>query len=149
MDPGVHDFSGFSCGVPELDRWVRAEAVAADRQRGVVVATVNGRVVGCAQVSEFQVEAPSGVPAAVGERAVGTAIGAVLISRLAVDHGWQRRGVASALAWQVLLIASEVAVGIRARLVVARGGVDQRFCLRFGFRPLVGHLGWGYLAHPI
>jgi hypothetical protein len=75
-------------------------------------------------------------------------IGAVLISKLAVDWAWQRRGVASTFGWQVLAVAGRVAAGTGARLVVARSDVDEvdeRLCVRFEFRPLGGHPGWGYL----
>jgi predicted N-acetyltransferase YhbS len=147
IDAVEHDCSGFSCGVAELDGWVRGDAVAADRRPGarVVVATVNGRVVGCVQLSAFQVEAALGAPAAVRDRAMPTPIGAVLISKLAVDQAWQKRGVASTLGWQAFVMASAVAVGTGAPLLVARSEVDEQFCVRLGFRPLAGHPGWDYL----
>jgi hypothetical protein len=47
-----------------------------------------------------------------------TPIGAVLISRLAVDRAWQRRGVASALGWHAVVIGTAVAVRTHARLLV-------------------------------
>jgi predicted N-acetyltransferase YhbS len=149
VDADDLDASGFSCGVPQLDRWVHHEAAATDRRPGrrVLVASVKSGVVGCMQVSAFQVEPPSG-EAVVGDRASRMPIGAVLISKLAVDRAWQRRGVASTLGWQALAVAGRVAVGTGARLVVARSDVDQvdeRWCVRFGFRPLAGHPGWGYL----
>ena len=74
-----------------------------------------------------------------------TPIGAVLISRLAVDRAWQRRGVASALGWHAVVIATAVAVGTHARLLVARSQGDEQFCVRVGFQPLAGHPGWGFL----
>jgi len=94
IDAGGQDCSDFFCGVGELDGWVRGEAVAADRRQGsrVLVAAVGGRVIGCVQLSALQVEASSDEPAGVGEGAMPTPIGAVLISRLAVDRAWQRRG---------------------------------------------------------
>jgi predicted N-acetyltransferase YhbS len=148
IDAGEHDCSAFSCGVAELDRWVRGQAVAADRREGtrVLVATVSGgRVVGCVQLTALQLEAASEGSAAVGERVAGKPIRAVLIGRLAVDRDWQRRGVASALGWQALVVAAGVAVGTHARLLVARSDGDEQSCARLGFRPLAGHPGWGFL----
>jgi hypothetical protein len=48
IDPDRHDRSDFGCGDPALDGWLRQDAVAADRQVGVVVhvAAEGGRVVG-------------------------------------------------------------------------------------------------------
>jgi hypothetical protein len=65
IESGEHEWSGFSCGVAELDGWMRDEALAADRRRGSRVrgATVSGRVVGSVQLSALQVEACSDVPA--------------------------------------------------------------------------------------
>jgi GNAT superfamily N-acetyltransferase len=148
IDAGAHDCSPFSCGVAELDGWVRGPAVAADRRQGgrVLVATVSGgRVVGCVQLSALQVEALSDGPAGVGERAVPTPIGAVLVSRLVVDRAWQRRGVGSLLGWQAVVLAAAVAIGTHARLLLARSDRGEETCDRLGFRPLGGHPGWGFL----
>jgi predicted N-acetyltransferase YhbS len=147
IDAGGHDCSDFFCGVAELDGWVRGEAVAADRRQGsrVLVAAVGRRVVGCVQLSALQVEASSDVPAGVGEGPMPTPIGAVLISRLAVDRAWQRRGVGSVLGWQAVVMAAAVAVGTHARLLVAGSDGDDQSCVRLGFQPLAGHPGWGFL----
>ena len=70
LDAGELDRSAFSCGVAELDGWVRGEAAAADRRQGsrVLVATGSGgRVVGCVQLSALEVEAALHGPAGVGE----------------------------------------------------------------------------------
>ena len=74
-----------------------------------------------------------------------TPIGAVLISRLAVDRAWQRRGVGSVLGLQAVVMAAAVAVGTHARLLVAGSEGDDQSCVRLGFRPLAGHPGWGFL----
>jgi predicted N-acetyltransferase YhbS len=147
IDVGEHDWSGFGCGVSELDAWLRDEAVAADRRPGsrVLVATVAGRVVGCVQLSALQVEASSDGPVSVGEGARPTPIGAVLISRLGVDRAWQRRGVAGVLGWHAVVLAVAVAVGTRARLLVVCSEGDQQFGVRLGFWRLAGHPGWGFL----
>jgi predicted N-acetyltransferase YhbS len=110
-----------------------------------LVATVGGGVVGCVQLSALQVEAASDGPAWVGEGTMPTPIGAVLISRLAADRAWQRRGVAGVLEWHALVLAAAIAVGTRARLLVARSDGDLQFGVRLGFRPLAGHPGWGFL----
>ena len=108
------------------------------------MATVGGGLVGCVQLSALQVEAASDGPAWVGEGTMPTPIGAVLISRLAVDRAWQRRGVAGVLGWHALVLAAAIAVGTRARLLVARSDGDLQFGVRLGFRPLAGHPGWGF-----
>ena len=108
------------------------------------MATVGGGVVGCVQLSALQVEAASDGPAWVGEGTMPTPIGAVLISRLAADRAWQRRGVAGVLEWHALVLAAAIAVGTRARLLVARSDGDLQFGVRLGFRPLAGHPGGAF-----
>ncbi len=62
IDRERHDWSAFCCDDPAIEAWLRQDAVAADRQVGVVVpvATVGGRVVGLYRLGSFQVQsAPS------------------------------------------------------------------------------------------
>jgi hypothetical protein len=61
FDPNRHDVTGFGCGEPETDIWLRLEATADDRDPGAVVhvAVRQGRVVGCCRLGAFELQPPS------------------------------------------------------------------------------------------
>lgn len=149
IDRERQDWSAFCCDDPAIDGWLRQDAVAADGQVGVVVqvASVGGRVVGCYRLGSFQVQSAPSMRQS-GVRSSGRApVWAVLVSRLGVDQGWQRRGLGRSLMWHALRLATVVASGVGARLVVAHGetGSAHGFLDGFGFRAFDSHPRWAYL----
>jgi hypothetical protein len=89
--------AGFRCGNPEMDRWLRDDAVVVDRLPGfrVTAARDGTRVVGWYLLNALQVEARSTAgrvvapPTATVADAEHSVLPAVLLSRVAVDVGWQ------------------------------------------------------------
>jgi predicted N-acetyltransferase YhbS len=132
-----HDRSDFSCGEPELDRWLADYAVAAqpsDSAR-VFVATESQRVVGYYALAAAQVQ-----PEDAGERALRgqprrRPVPAVLLARLAVDLAHQGRGLGSSLLQDAMLRANGAAeeLGIRVMLVHAKHEAASHWYKRFGF----------------
>jgi predicted N-acetyltransferase YhbS len=145
----------FRCGNAEMDRWLRDDAVVVDRRPGfrVTAATDGTRVVGCYLLNALQVEArstagrvvaPSTATAADVEQSV---LPALLLSRVAVDVGWQGAGLATALVWHALQAVVEASTPLGVRVLVTRDHHDTGggFCRRFGFTPLQGQPGWLFL----
>jgi len=131
-----HDVAGFTCGVDELDRWLRRHAVAAqqmDSARTFVVVGDN-RVVGYVSLtmgSVHRADAPQqlvrGMP--------GYPVGMVLIARLAVDKGEQGAGLGTRPFADALLMAVLAGESVAARLVVVDplDGQAAGFYRRHGF----------------
>jgi hypothetical protein len=100
--------AGFSCGNPEMDRWLPDDAVLVDRLPGfrVTAASDGTRVVGCYLVNALQVEGRSTAgpvvapPTATAADLEQPVLPALLLSRVAVDVGWQGAGLATALVGQ-------------------------------------------------
>jgi predicted N-acetyltransferase YhbS len=135
--------AGFGSGNPEVDGWLREDAV-------VTAASDRTRVVGCYLLNALQVEArstagrvvaPSTATAADVEQPV---LPALLLSRVAVDVGWQGAGLATALVLHALRAVVEASTPLGVRLLVASDHHDTGggFCRRFGFTPLRGQPGW-------
>ena len=62
---------------------------------------------------------------------------AALVGRLAIDHGWQGRGLGSALLRDAVLrvVGAAGTIGVRALLVHAISDEAKAFYERWGFRP--------------
>jgi predicted N-acetyltransferase YhbS len=142
-----HDPTQFSCGLPEVDRWLHDQAAAADQRPGarVYVATSGRQIVGCIQLGAFQVEADPTTSVEAAQRLVPGPIRAILLSQLSVDERWQRRGLASLLLLNALDKVVHVAAHLGTRLIVGHGGVDHGFCDRWGFQAFESRPGWLYL----
>jgi predicted N-acetyltransferase YhbS len=147
--------AGFRCGNPEMDQWLRDDAVVVDRLPGfrVTAARDGTRVVGCYLLNALQVEARSTAlrvvapPTSTAADAERSVLPAVLLSRVAVDVGWQGAGLATALVWHALRAVVEASTPLGVGLLVAHDHHDIRggFCRRFGFTPLRGQPGWLFL----
>jgi GNAT superfamily N-acetyltransferase len=142
--------AGFRCGNPEVDRWLRDDAVVVDRLPGfrVTAARDGTRVVGCYLLNALQVEArptDGGVVArstAMAADVEQSVLPALLLSRVAVDMGWQGAGLATALVWHALRAVMEASSPLGVRLLVTRDhDTGGGFCRRFGFTPLPGPAG--------
>jgi len=148
LDSSRHDVSGFGCGEPGTDSWLRLEAAADDRRPGWVVhvaAWEGRRVVGCCRLGAFELQAPSDAPAGPGG---WVSMPALLVSRLGVDQRWQGRGLGTSLLWHALELAARLAPGMGARLVLARAEAPAAagFASRLGFHALDGDPRFSWLS---
>lgn len=130
-----HDVSGFDCGVPELNDWLKRRARQNEptgASRTFVIAT-GGRVVGyyaLATGAVSHLEATNRV-----RRNMPEPIPVMVLARLAVHREHQGTGLGTALLKDALLRtlqASEIA-GIRAVLLHAVSESAKSLYLRHGF----------------
>jgi predicted N-acetyltransferase YhbS len=122
--------------VPALDDWLRRRALA-NQESGASrthVVAIGRRVVGY-----YALAAGAVAPAATGRvrRNMPDPVPVMVLGRLAVDVGWQGRGLGRALLCDALLRTLQAAdiAGIRAILVHAIDDDARRFYQRCGFRP--------------
>lgn len=132
----THDLSGFDCGEPALDDWLRRrglrnQAAGASQTyvvtRGATVLAFYGLAAGsCARVEasrSLQRNMPDPVPV-------------LVLGRLAVDRSCAGQGLGSALLRDAVLRTLQVAeiAGVAALLVHAKDRRAAEFYLRHGFR---------------
>lgn len=143
-----HDLSAFENGVhPVLDEWLRERALASE---GLSARTY----VICSELQPIQVigyyaistamEERSALPTAKLRRSLPDRVPLLLIGRLAVSQGFQRRGLGADLLSDAVhrcLAASEIA-GARAIIAHAIDGRASGFYRAHGFlsSPLAAHL---------
>jgi GNAT superfamily N-acetyltransferase len=132
-----HNRDGFSCGEPELDRWLVDHALAAQASGSarVFVSTDGQRVVGYYALAAAQVD-----PKDAGERARKgqprrRPLPAILLARLAVDLAHQGHGLGRSLLQDAMLRANQAAeeLGIRLMLVHVKHERASQWYKRFGF----------------
>jgi GNAT superfamily N-acetyltransferase len=131
----AHDVTDFDSGVPALDDWLKRRALDNEKAHAsrTYVVTAGGRVVGYYALANGAVSAAD-APGRV-RRNLPDPIPVMIIGRLAVDRGWQGRGIASGLLKDATLRTLQAAgiAGIRAILVHALSDDAKRFYLRHGF----------------
>lgn len=133
----AHDVSGFDCGVPALDDWLKRRALQNESSRAsrtfVVVAServvgyyalATGAIVQAAATGRVRRNMPEPIPV-------------MVLGRLAVDRAYQGAGLGSALLKDALLrtLAAAELAGIRAVLLHAISEDARRFYLGHGFAP--------------
>jgi len=130
-----HDLSGFDCGVPELDDWLKRRALQneASRASRTFVVVADGRVVGYYALATGAVAhraATGRVP-----RNMPEPIPVMVLARLAVDREYQGSGLGAGLLRDALLRTLRAAdiAGIRAILLHAVNEDAKRFYLHYGF----------------
>jgi len=133
-----HDVSGFSCGKPALDSWLKTKALA-NQERGFTVVMVvqdSGRVVG------YYGLAPTAIVPATMPRSIRTGqppdpVPCLLLGQLATDLGWSGRGIGTGLLRHALArcVAGARLIGGRALVVNALDGEAAEFWRRRGFLP--------------
>ena len=138
LDLAAHDVSGFDCGEPDLDAWLREHAATAARARVaqtfVWTESDSLRVVAYYALSAHavpRVEAPSRIG-----RGVPDPVPAALIAKLALDSSLrgQRLGdVLLAEALKRIIVASEAGPAVRAIVVDAATEAGRALYSRFGF----------------
>lgn len=132
------DVSGFSCGKPTLDHWLKTRALS-NQEKGftaVLVVHEQGRVVG------YYGLAPTAVAPNILSRSIRTGqppdpVPCLLLGQLATDLGWAGRGIGTGLlkhAMQRCVTAASL-VGGRALMVNAIDIDAAEFWRRRGFIP--------------
>ena len=131
-----HDFSTFDCGEPALDDWLRRHAMPnqISRVSRSYVLVGEGRVIGYYTLAAGAIavtEAPGRV-----RRNMPDPIPMAVLGRLAIDRGWQGRGLGHLLLRDAVLRTLQAAetIGIRGLLVHALSPAAKRFYESRGFR---------------
>ena len=131
-----HDASTFDCGQPALDDWLRLRALSneASGASRTYVVCAEGRVVGYYALATGAVARAAATGKA--RRQMPDPIPVMIIGRLAVDTGYQGKGLGHGLLRDALLRTLQVAkqAGIRAVLLHAMTADAKRFYQRAGFR---------------
>ena len=130
--------SGFSCGKPALDNWLKTRALS-NQQKGFTVVMVvadDKRVVG------YYGLAPTGVVPSVMPRSVRTGqppnpVPCILLGQLATDTAFTGRGIGTALLQHALIrsVAGARLIGGRALVVNAIDDEASLYWRRRGFLP--------------
>lgn len=134
----ARDVSGFTCGNPTLDHWLKTRALS-NQEKGftaVMVVHEAGRVVG------YYGLAPTAVVPGVLPRAIRTGqppdpVPCLLLGQLATDIAWAGRGIGTGLLKHALQRSVTAAglVGGRALMFNAVDGEAAKFWRRRGFLP--------------
>ena len=132
-----HIVSGFSCGKPELDEWLRKRAMANQISGGTKTHVVveEGRVIGFYALANGAVahrEVRSRT-----RRNMPDPIPAVILARMAVDEKYRGSGLGSALLQSAIetTMAAARTIGIACLLVHAMDEGARSFYLHFDFEP--------------
>lgn len=129
-----HDLSGFSCGRPELDAWLRQRAGKAEGASARTYVLCEGKVVFGYYCLAAGAIARESVPGRL-RRNMPDPLPVMIVGRLAVDRSRQRRGLGKALLKDALLRIAQAAaiVGLRAVVVHAIDSEAEAFYRQFGF----------------
>ncbi len=132
----THDLSAFASAEPALDDWLRKRALAGEgRTARTYVVCAGRRVVGFYALANGGVQRSAATPKV--RRNAPDPVPVMVLGRLAVDKGWEGRGIGKAMLRDAILRtlgAAEVA-GISAILVHAISERAREFYLSSGFTP--------------
>ena len=133
-----HDLSGFSCGKPALDRWLKTRALS-NQEKGftaVIVVHEANRVIGFYGLAPTAV-VPSTLPRSIRTGQPPDPVPCLLLGQLATDLNWIGKGVGTGLLKHALqrCVAAAQLVGGRALLVNAVDADAADFWRRRGFTP--------------
>lgn len=134
-----HDTSSFDCGEASLTDWLKRRAVKnqdSGASRTYVVCS-GKRVIGYFALATGCVDRAN-APSVVA-RSMPNPIPVIVLARLAVDLGYQRRRLGANLLKDAMLRTLRVAneVGVRALLVHALDGKAKDFYSKYGFKEAV------------
>lgn len=134
----AHDSSLFDSGEPALDDWLRQRAwnnlqVAASRTY-VVCPVGSTRIVGYFAISMGQILGTEVVGAM--RRNMPPHIPSMLLGRLAIDRGWQGKGLGRAMLRDIVRRALRSDAAVRLVIVHAISPAAESFYLRYGFTRL-------------
>lgn len=131
-----HDVSGFSCGKPSLDEWLKRRALSKQEKGFTVVMVVHqaDRVLGYYGLAPTAV-VPSSLPRSIRTAHPPDPVPCLLLGQLATDSRWTGKGIGNGLLRHALERCIEGArlVGGRALLVNAVDTDASDFWLRKGF----------------
>ena len=155
-----HDRAAFSCGLPELDRYLARQAGQDVRRRiaRVFVCTAGNAdaVLGFYTLSALSIDLSS-LPEQLSRKLPRHPVPCALIGRLAVDRSAHGRGLGRVLLADAVkrTVAAGETVAMHALIVDAANDDAKRFYERFGFLPLTDDpmrlflpLGHGALRGP-
>ena len=133
-----HDVSGFSCGKPMLDEWLKSRALPNQKKGFTVVMVVHdaGRVAGYYGLSPTSV-VPAMVPRAVRTGQPPNPVPCLLLGQLATDLAWAGRGIGTGLLRHALIrsVAGAQLIGGRALVVNSLDEEAAAFWRTHGFIP--------------
>jgi GNAT superfamily N-acetyltransferase len=133
-----HDLSGFSCGKPALDRWLKTRALSNQEKGFTAVIAVHeaNRVIGFYGLAPTAV-VPSTLPRSIRTGQPPDPVPCLLLGQLATDLNWIGKGVGTGLLKHALqrCVAAAQLVGGRALLVNAVDADAADFWRRRGFIP--------------
>jgi GNAT superfamily N-acetyltransferase len=138
-----HQVAAFDCGVPALDDFLSRHALG-NHQSGTAktyVATTHSHiVVGYYSLAASQI-LYADAPVRLQKGAPRHPIPVVLLARLAVDRGWQGKGLGAGLLKDAIIrvLTAAEGVGVRALLVHAKDEAAKAFYSRNDFEPLPGY----------
>lgn len=133
-----HDVTGFACGAPALDAWLKTRALS-NQEKGftaVMVVHEAGRVVGYYGLAPTSV-LPASLPRSIRTGQPPDPVPCLLLGQLATDVAWVGRGVGSGLLIHALrrCVAAARLVGGRALIVNAINEEAAQFWTKRGFMP--------------
>ena len=153
-----HDRTAFSCGLPELDRYLSRQAGQDVRRRiaRVFVCTAGDAdaILGFYTLSGLSIDLAS-LPVALSRKLPRHPVPCALVGRLAVDASVHGRGLGGLLLADAVrrVVAAAETVAMHALVVDAANDSAKRFYEGFGFAPLrdrpmrlflpLGHSGLG------
>lgn len=131
-----HDVSGFSCGKPALDRWLKTRALS-NQEKGftaVIVVHDDNRVVGYYGLAPTAV-LPNHLPRAIRTGQPPDPVPCLLLGQLATDERWVGQGIGTGLVKHALqrCVAAASLIGGRALIVNAVDSEAASFWTRRGF----------------
>lgn len=131
-----HDVSGFSCGKPALDRWLKTRALS-NQEKGftaVIVVHDDNRVVGYYGLAPTAV-LPNHLPRAIRTGQPPDPVPCLLLGQLAIDERWIGQGIGTGLVKHALqrCVAAASLIAGRALIVNAVDSEAASFWKRRGF----------------
>lgn len=131
-----HDLSGFSCGKPALDRWLKTRALS-NQEKGftaVIVVHDNNRVIGYYGLAPTAI-LPNHLPRAIRTGQSPDPVPCLLLGQLATDERWIGQGIGTGLVKHALqrCVAAASLIGGRALIVNAVDDEAASFWKRRGF----------------
>ena len=130
-----HDLAEFDSGVPELDDWLRRQALSNESAGATrtYVTCIGRRVVGYYSLATGAVEREHATGRV--RRNMPKPIPVMILARLAVDHRYQHQGIGRGLVKDAVLRTLQAAdiAGLRAMLVHATSDDAKRFYESLGF----------------
>jgi GNAT superfamily N-acetyltransferase len=118
---GAHDLSGFACGKPALDHWLKTRALS-NQQKGftaVLVVHDAGRVVGYYGLAPTAV-VPGALPRSIRTGQPPDPVPCLLLGQLATDVAWAVQGIGTGLLKHALQRCVDAAGLIGGRALVVR-----------------------------